>query len=197
MRADWDRNAASRKDGYWPFIAKKEEPPQSLTYGEYPLPFFLELVEKAARYAGLEEDYSQACMADLGSGTGRLVLWAAINQRWKSCLGVELLPDLHRVATEQLALARASECAELIRADDVVYENASWDDAALGATRPPRDRQAMNVTAVSAAQAPRKRRASAAQAPRDGRTQGTSTWSSRTRRAFRTWCATATACSTS
>jgi len=131
---DWDRNAASRKDGYWPFISKKQEPPQALTYGEYPLPFFLELIEKASDYAGLNGDYSQASMADLGSGTGRLVLWAAVNQRWKSCLGVELLPDLHRIASEQLAAAQAHECvhADFIRADEVAFENASWDDAALG-----------------------------------------------------------------
>ena len=30
----WERNGASRTDGYWEYIKKGEEPPQTLVYGE-------------------------------------------------------------------------------------------------------------------------------------------------------------------
>ena len=41
------RNAASRKDGYWPFVSRKEEPPLDFTYGEFPLPLFNAAIDRA------------------------------------------------------------------------------------------------------------------------------------------------------
>ena len=88
---DYDmRNAASRKDGYWPYVTRKEKPPTALVYGEFPLPFFHRVLERACAQAGVGTNRSEATFADLGSGTGRLVLWAAATDEWRRCVGVEL-----------------------------------------------------------------------------------------------------------
>ena len=50
------RNAASRTDGYWPFIGRKEEPPLGLTYGEFPLPLFTSSIDRGCELAGLGKD---------------------------------------------------------------------------------------------------------------------------------------------
>jgi hypothetical protein len=66
------RNAASRTDGYWPYISRKEEPPQELTYGEFPLDFFEDVVTRATRHMlpplANGADRSQSTFLDLGSG---------------------------------------------------------------------------------------------------------------------------------
>ena len=41
------RNGASRKDGYWAYVGKGEEAPLDFTYGEFPLPLFTRLVDRA------------------------------------------------------------------------------------------------------------------------------------------------------
>ena len=41
------RNAMSRKDGYWQFIESGEDPPKYLTYGEFDMLFFAELLDRA------------------------------------------------------------------------------------------------------------------------------------------------------
>ena len=84
------RNAASRTDGYWKYIGVGEEPPSELVYGEFPLDLFLKLIDRSSHHAGLPEDRCGARMADIGSGVGRLVFWAAAHHRWKQCLGVEV-----------------------------------------------------------------------------------------------------------
>mmetsp|Transcript_11421 Transcript_11421/g.30767 ORF Transcript_11421/g.30767 Transcript_11421/m.30767 type:complete len:311 (-) Transcript_11421:567-1499(-) len=130
----WERNSASRTDGYWEYIKRGEEPPQTLVYGEYPTDTFLEMIDRACGHAGIGPDRSNYHMADLGSGTGRLVLWCAINQRWKSCRGVEYLSSIHDVAADVLERARAAEatdCPGLIKADEVIFECDSWDTADL------------------------------------------------------------------
>ena len=121
------RNAKSRTDGYWKFISKKEEPPSELVYGEFPLDLFLELLDRAAGHAGLSEDRSDARMADIGSGVGRLVLWAAVNQKWRHCLGVEILPGIHDIAVEKLEEARA--IPGLLQSDAITFECGSWSDS--------------------------------------------------------------------
>lgn len=105
------RNAASRTDGYWPFIQKGEDPPQQLTYGEFDLPFFATLLDKAHEYYnegsnsdGKQEDWSDKVFCDIGSGTGRLVLAAAaLHPGFQKCRGIELLNSIHVVAQESLA----------------------------------------------------------------------------------------------
>lgn len=120
---EYQRIQAARKDGYWPYISKKEEPPADFTYGEFPLPFFAELVDFAVvNYAkrdcegdpgsGLNPLRSSRCermeFLDLGSGAGRLVLAAAsMDTRWKRVRGVEFLTSLHELAQEKLELARS------------------------------------------------------------------------------------------
>ena len=121
------RNAKSRTDGYWKFISKKEEPPSELVYGEFPLDLFLELLDRAAGHAGLSKDRSDARMADIGSGVGRLVLWAAVNQKWRHCLGVEILPGIHDIAVEKLEEARA--IPGLLQSDAITFECGSWSDS--------------------------------------------------------------------
>lgn len=120
------RNAASRTDGYWAFVAKKEEPPPGLTYGEFPLGFFSLLLEQALAAGGKSAEDS--VLADLGSGAGRLVLWAAATQAWKLCKGVELLPSLHAAALAKLEQAEGQ--AGLLLAP-VELAEASWDDTSL------------------------------------------------------------------
>jgi len=141
---EYQRIQAARKDGYWPYISKKEEPPADFTYGEFPLPFFAELVDFAVvNYAkrdcagdpgsGLNPPRSNRCermeFLDLGSGAGRLVLAAAsMDTRWKRVRGVEFLTSLHELAQEKLELARSEPG---LLASHVDFENASWDDKDL------------------------------------------------------------------
>ena len=128
------RNAASRKDGYWPYVSRKEKPPTALVYGEFPLPFFHRVLERACIHGGYRDgnQRSEATFADLGSGTGRLVLWAAATDQWKRCVGVELLCSLHEEAVAKLAEAQSDSCAlsPLPTADVALYQG-SWEDDSL------------------------------------------------------------------
>jgi hypothetical protein len=125
------RAAASRKDGYWPYVSKKVEPPKEFTYGEFPLPLFGELVDRAACYAaacpgGRRAD---AEFLDLGSGAGRLVLAAAaMSNPWKRCRGVEYLPSLHLLAEEKLS--QATNLPAFLQSD-VMLEESSWEAPGL------------------------------------------------------------------
>ena len=120
------RNSESRKDGYWPFTAKGEEPPLDFTYGEFPLPLFAKLVDRACELRGIG-DRTSTVLADLGSGAGRLALWAAATSSWKRVVGVEYLPTLAATATAKLDEARTAFPA-LLRTSDVQLVEGSWDD---------------------------------------------------------------------
>lgn len=124
------RNAQSRTDGYWPFVGRKEEPPIGLTYGEFPLPFFTALTDRACDLAGLGDERSGATFCDIGSGAGRLVLWAAATHAWRAALGVELLPGLCRAADAKLEAARDLAGLQL-RTPRVELSEGSWDDASV------------------------------------------------------------------
>mmetsp|Transcript_23349 Transcript_23349/g.34309 ORF Transcript_23349/g.34309 Transcript_23349/m.34309 type:complete len:380 (-) Transcript_23349:1251-2390(-) len=119
------RNALSRKDGYWSFIYTGDEPPQDLTYGEFDFYFFAELLDRAWLHStGKEEghqNYNAAdtpawkdkVIADIGSGTGRLVIGAAaLHPHMKLCRGLELLEGIHDDAVEKL-----EECRDPGQAD--------------------------------------------------------------------------------
>lgn len=129
------RNAASRTDGYWSYVAKGEDPPLENTYGEFPLPLFSAVVERGLQLASLESD--GATLLDLGSGAGRLVLWAAATERWQAIHGVELLPSLHAAAVEKLSAASAMRFNILDHLELQTPSSAiklhlgSWDDDAL------------------------------------------------------------------
>ena len=105
------RTALSRKDGYWPFIQKGEDPPKEFVYGEFDILFFAQILDH-----GLEMLLAQnpgrkiedVVFCDLGSGTGRLILAAAALNRWKLCRGIELLPSIHEAAMNNLEKCRNS-----------------------------------------------------------------------------------------
>mmetsp|Transcript_3916 Transcript_3916/g.5978 ORF Transcript_3916/g.5978 Transcript_3916/m.5978 type:complete len:461 (-) Transcript_3916:11-1393(-) len=114
------RNAASRSDGYWPFIQEGKDPPKQLTYGEFDFYFFAELLDKAHGYCpegGASWDGNVFC--DIGSGTGRLVLAAAALHSWKLCRGVELLKSIHDVGQETLEKCRRSPLHGENRIEDI------------------------------------------------------------------------------
>lgn len=66
------RVSASRTDGYWPYISRKEEPPKDFTYGEFPIKFFEEVTTRATHLItpplAHGTDRSGATFLDLGSG---------------------------------------------------------------------------------------------------------------------------------
>jgi hypothetical protein len=64
-------------------------------------------------------------LIDLGSGAGRLALWAAATSAWRRVVGVEYLRSLASTAVEKLEEARA---AGLLRTDDVVLTQGTWDE---------------------------------------------------------------------
>ena len=124
------RNAASRKDGYWPFVGRKEEPPLELTYGEFPLPFFSKVMEKARAHAALGAGDGVFC--DLGSGAGRLVIWAAAIDTWSEVRGVECLPSLHTAACTKLNEANALPELDLLTPSECIQlREGSWNDPDL------------------------------------------------------------------
>jgi hypothetical protein len=108
------RVALSRKDGYWPYITKGDEPPQEFVYGEFDAMFFAHVLDRAhALYfenlPNKQPDWTDKVFCDLGSGTGRLVLAAAALHPWKKCSGVELLENIHKAAEENLNKCRIQD----------------------------------------------------------------------------------------
>ena len=121
------RNGQSRKDGYWKYVGKGEEAPLDFTYGEFPLALFTKLVDRACALGGLAgADRSSLSMADLGSGTGRLALWAAATSQWKKVSGIEYLPTIAEDAQAKLSLAKLQ--TGLLQTEDVQLIEGSWDD---------------------------------------------------------------------
>jgi SAM-dependent methyltransferase len=119
------RIAVSRKDGYWPYIQKGEDPPQQYVYGEFDIDFFSQVLVRSATYlidngdndlcdAGNHGDINEEngpsfsspwenkVFCDLGSGTGRLVIAAAALHPWRTCRGIELLGGIHQEAVKIL-----------------------------------------------------------------------------------------------
>ena len=131
-----ERIAAARKDGYWPYISKKQEPPPDFTYGEFPLPFFGELIDHAVvNYVAPDGDDGERAeleFLDLGSGAGRLVLAAAaMSKPWKRVRGVEFLTSLSSMAQDKLE--NGQEIPNFLTSE-VLLENCSWDAPHLDLT---------------------------------------------------------------
>ena len=120
-----ERNAMSRTDAYWPYIQKGLDPPSELTYGEFDFYFFAQLLDRAITLSDEQitkkpaivdnnirhnnnNMNDQKVFCDIGSGTGRLVFAAATlhPQLFQLCRGVELLPNIHNVATDNLQQCR-------------------------------------------------------------------------------------------
>ena len=122
------RNALSRTDGYWPFIQQGEDPPSHLTYGEFDFYFFAQLLDKAMeqlqRPPKQQPKQQDVVFCDVGSGTGRLVLAAAmLHPNWKTCRGIELLPTIHANAMENL-----QTCQEALVVNDDDNTNTNTND---------------------------------------------------------------------
>lgn len=104
--------------------AKRAFPSQeweSLTYGELPLSSFLTLMERAKPKAG-------EVFVDLGSGTGRLVLAAAMLWPFERSVGIEKLPSLMqaaKTAESRITMHKRAQ-VEWIRSD---LEKADWHEA--------------------------------------------------------------------
>jgi len=120
-----ERNAASRTDGYWPFIQQGQDPPKQFTYGEFDFVFLAELLDKAHGYykkepnntnssSSKEEEandmaWNDKVFCDIGSGTGRLVFGAAaLHPGWKLCRGIEILKTISDVAKTKVEVCRES-----------------------------------------------------------------------------------------
>ncbi|CAL7960761.1 Histone H3-K79 methyltransferase [Gammaproteobacteria bacterium] len=71
----------------------------SLVYGESHLPSLYELFNEINPRSG-------EIFYDLGSGSGRLVLYAALSFPFAKCIGIELLDDLINVAQIKLELCK-------------------------------------------------------------------------------------------
>ena len=119
------RNAHSRTDGYWKYVARGEEPPMEFTYGEFDVVFFATLLDMAWEHyrSGNQEEsttsstipWKDKVFCDIGSGTGRLVLGAAsLHPHWKMCRGIEILETIHNVSLQVLDEC----CKQLIIVDD-------------------------------------------------------------------------------
>ena len=140
-----ERNAASRTDGYWPYIQAGDTPPQEFVYGEFDFYFFAQLMDRALPYyhhhndnddnngdntlsttttiTTTRKDWSDKVFVDLGSGTGRLVLAAAaLHPNLQTCKGIEVLPSLHEQAKQKLALSSREDAAP------VEFVCGSFDD---------------------------------------------------------------------
>ena len=111
------RNAASRKDGYWEYISKGEEPPKQFTYGEFDFHFFSQLLDRARYYYNGDTEgttvmnsWDGMTFTDIGAGAGRLVFAAAaLHPGFRLCRGLEILPSIHQVAEANLEKCRVSK----------------------------------------------------------------------------------------
>jgi len=145
------RNAQSRTDGYWPYINNGQKPPQQLTYGEFDFYFFAQLIDKALGYydgtsfgsnvdnnntTGIatspdtthtNNTWEGKVFADIGSGTGRLVLAAAALHKWKLCRGLEILPGITNIAKETLERCKTTK-SDLFELDNDEETNDNYDD---------------------------------------------------------------------
>eukprot|EP00535_Pseudo-nitzschia_heimii_P010003 CAMPEP_0197178942 /NCGR_PEP_ID=MMETSP1423-20130617/4054_1 /TAXON_ID=476441 /ORGANISM="Pseudo-nitzschia heimii, Strain UNC1101" /LENGTH=404 /DNA_ID=CAMNT_0042628767 /DNA_START=43 /DNA_END=1257 /DNA_ORIENTATION=+ len=108
-----DRIALSRRDGYWPYIATGEDPPQELVYGEFEIPLLRKSLDRALGIvlgSGENDDRkteSDIVFCDLGSGTGRLVVAAAaLYPGFRLCRGVELLESIYEEARAKVESCR-------------------------------------------------------------------------------------------
>jgi hypothetical protein len=67
---------------------------KSYTYGEFPLESLACILDRLPRQLNTSDVF-----LDIGSGCGRLVMGAALLRPWRFCAGVEIIPELHGLAT--------------------------------------------------------------------------------------------------
>lgn len=127
-----ERNAASRTDGYWPFIQNSQDPPPQYTYGEFDVVFLAQLLDRVAPTTTSASSSDQPCswndkvFLDIGSGTGRLVMAAAaLHPGWKLCRGIEILPAISNVAQ-----SKREACRDIVPGED----HPNDEDNVIGAS---------------------------------------------------------------
>ncbi len=134
------RNAISRKDGYWTFIEDGLPPPSQYTYGEFDFLFFAELMDiaNAHYHRGIDESghddndekkgWDGKTFVDIGSGAGRLVLGAAaLHPNLQLCKGIEILPGIHQASLENM-----EKCKRPNSDVDVLIEESEGEEAGTG-----------------------------------------------------------------
>jgi hypothetical protein len=138
------RNAMSRTDAYWPYIHKGLDPPTELTYGEFDFYFFAQLLDRAITLSNnssndnsnnapgydrspQQQQQQKKVFCDIGSGTGRLVVAAATlhPQLFQLCRGIELLPNIHNLATETLQQCRCDNNNEVSQKQQLQLQSPS------------------------------------------------------------------------
>jgi len=123
-----ERNAASRTDGYWPYIQQGQDPPKQFTYGEFDFLFFASLLDQVVQNyvedKGGQSGWNNKVFVDIGSGTGRLVLGAAaLHPGFQKCRGIEILQGISNVAQSKL-----EACCDDITIEEEDKEEDDEDD---------------------------------------------------------------------
>lgn len=105
-----------------------------MTYGEFPISFFLEIINVMASM--LREDGHQGgTFVDLGSGVGRLTLAASVlapKDVWQESVGIEIVSQHHESALEAEAKARSLGFLDDINALPTKFVEGDAFDPALG-----------------------------------------------------------------
>lgn len=113
------RQALSQQEVEQGHMARMTE----LTYGEFDLGFFWELLHAAAPRPSER-------FVDVGSGCGRLVLAAALAHDWRLAMGIELLQGLHNLAECSYAtLEREASTVDNIKLAPCAFLNEEVDTA--------------------------------------------------------------------
>lgn len=96
LEAGKDISAQEREDRGIP-----EDALCSLVYGEAPFQSLAVILQKVKHLLGISS-YAKAKYVDLGSGTGKTVMAAALLHTWRECCGIELVEGLYDSSLELL-----------------------------------------------------------------------------------------------
>lgn len=105
-----------------------------MTYGEFPISFFLEIINVMASMLR-ENGHQGGTFVDLGSGVGRLTLAASVlapKDVWQESIGVEIISQHHESALEAQAKARSLGFLDDFNALPTKFVEGDAFDPALG-----------------------------------------------------------------
>lgn len=86
--------------------------PGTLTYGEIVDMKLIHEVLDVLRESSLLDSRTRGCFCDLGSGSGKMVIAAALTKQFTRCVGVEIMTSLH-----EIALTLATEYRSVVGSD--------------------------------------------------------------------------------
>lgn len=89
----------------------------SLVYGEVDLAGFCQLLTVLEELPQQQQPHSQGYFYDLGSGSGRAVFAARFHGDYQACIGVELLPNLHELASSVAGLYKFQHYQDKLHPD--------------------------------------------------------------------------------